>query len=279
MKRITMFAALLLAVTMLAACSKPHVPPADYSEPETELTETQETARISETTAASASAETTTAAPDAHADETGTSTEASQETTETSAVSANTHRPSVVAWADAYEKLLRKKNRESEHVDAYFALIRLDPDKVPELCILDDVYMELYTFQDGETELLMEDAYKSSAVAEQNVCYQPILGKFASYFSTMGGGTGYNIYVYEQLDTLHVTRYCFNNNEDEGGEMPYNAIWDSAEEFGISNNGWNDVTLGGDWISIDEDFEALYELADTDADTLREYWSSILEED
>lgn len=286
MKRITKLAVLLPVFAVLTGCAKPYVPPVDDMETEMQLTEMQEdtaeTPSASETASETAGTETETNVTETAGSETRTSAAfaGTADAASTTVTTADPHQSSsVIAWADAYAELLRKKDISSEHVDAYYALIRLNPDKVPELCVLDDVYMELYTFRDGEAELLMEDAYKSSAVMDQNVCFQPIVGKFASYFSTMGGGTGFNIYVYEQLDTLHVTRYCFNNNEDEGGEMPYNTIWDSAETFGVSNNGWADVTLGDDWIHIGRNFEYIEELERKDADSLLEEWDSILQDD
>lgn len=274
--------AMLLLAGALTGCAKVNVPPAD---PEfTQSLEQSDTAASEDTTApqdtqpeTTTTAVTTTSA-EGGTTETSTGTTAQDPETE-EPTNADGKKPSTVAWADAYARIIRMRDHKSEHIDSYYALIRLDPDKVPELVILDDVYMQLYTYENGEAQLLLEDAYKSSAALDQNVCYQPIVGKFASYFSTMGGGTGYTIFVYDQLDTLHVDRYCFNNNEDEGGEMPYNSLWDRAEEFGVQNNGWNDVTLTGDWIHIGEDFEDAHDLSRTpDADALREEWEGTLGE-
>ena len=277
MNRWKLVPALLLA-GMLTACAKVNVPPADpaltdalssmdeiddvqsdaATEPVSDTENGSETTAITTTTNVSTTTTTSTTADD----------DAETET--------ETEKPSTEAWADAYARIIRMRDHKSEHVAAYYALIRLDPDKVPELVILDDMYMELYTFADGEAELLLEDAYKSNAADEQNVCYQPIVGKFASAFSTMGGGDGYTIFVYDKLDTLHVTRYTFNNIEDEGGEMPYNPIWDSADEFGVQNNGYHDVTLSDDWIHIGAEFEDIHDLGDPGPETLMSQWESIL---
>lgn len=168
-------------------------------------------------------------------------------------------------WQAAYRSLLTTKCRMSSQSDAYFALIRLDADNIPELVVLDDVYMELYCFDGSRAELLLEDGYKGAAVDGQNVCYQPEKSLFATAFSTMGGGSGFTILRYEQLDTLHVERYYFNNNENVDGEMPYNRIWDRAEEFEVSDNGYHDVTLGKSWVHIGTDFEGLEPLTDASA--------------
>lgn len=294
MKRFLLSAVLLSAI-LLSACAHVNVPPADYSENETETTSAATEPDASESTsgatavsASSAAAGGTTVTETAVTSTSVTTSAASgkekatsgaSDETETETVTETTHikdGPSTVAWAAAYEKLLAQKDRKSEHQDAYYALIRLNPDKVPELVILDNMYMELYCFTDGKAELLMEDAYKSNAVEDQNVCFQPIVGKLASYFSTMGGGTGFRIYIYEELDTLHVQRLCFDNNEDEGGEMPYNPIWDSAEEYEVQNNGWQDVTLGESWVHIGKEYPALYELCSVEAETLLDEWKAAM---
>lgn len=293
MKRTAILCSIALGIA-LTACARVNVPPADYSDTEAETTaagagdetaasgdtaastDTASTAVTSLSTAVTRMTTTTAATTTTSEDEEDADEDEDEEAeteTETKPVSAVD-----AQWSKAYAKLLEQKNRRSDHLDAYYALIRLDPDLIPELVVLDDTSMELYHIADGKTELLMEDAYKSSAVSEQNVCYQPIVGKFASYFSTMGGGTGYNIYVYEKLDALHVQRILFDNNEDEGGEMPYNPIWDKAKEYDVQNNGYNDVSLGETWVHIGKRFKDCYKLAAADDAQLRSQWELALDE-
>ena len=293
MKRTALLCALALGIT-LTACARVNVPPADYSDTDTETTAaavsdtptgsgtastdtqtttTAQTTAVTRSTTTTAVTTTSTPRSDAYEDEGDEEDDDEETETETKPVSAVD-----AQWSKAYAKLLEQKNRKSEHYDSYYALIRLDPDLIPELVVLDDMQMELYHIADSQAELLMEDAYKSSAVADQNVCYQPVVGKFASYFSTMGGGTGYNIYIYEKLDALHVQRIIFDNNEDEGGEMPYNPIWDKAKEYDIQNNGWNDVTLGDTWVHIGKHFKDSYPLSAADDATLRAQWELALDE-
>ena len=104
--------------------------------------------------------------------------------------------------------------------DSYFALIRLDDNTTPELVIMDGVYMWVYTYQNDEASLLVEDAYKGNAVSGQNVCFREGQSMLASAFSTMGAGSGFTIYQYDgALDGVHMNLIGFDNNEDEGGEM------------------------------------------------------------
>ena len=172
------------------------------------------------------------------------------------------------------------KDGESEHIEAYYALIRLDADETPELVLLDDVQMAVYYYQKDtkSTELLLEDGYKGAAAEDANVCYQPMKGKIASAFSTMGGGSGYYFFFYDKLAPENAERYCFDNNEDKDGEMPYNDIWDRAEEFDITNNGYHDVTLGDSWTPINKDFEDIRKLKAADAETLTIDWLHILDD-
>ena len=134
----------------------------------------------------------------------------------------------------------------------------------------------MYYYADNAALLLLEDSYKSAAATRQNLCYQPLTGKLASAFSTMGGGSGYNFFFYEKLDPLQSERFCFNNNEDEGGEMPYNSLWDRAEEFDIHNNGWTDVSLGSSWTHIGTDFEDIHVLVPVTDKKLALEWNNIL---
>lgn len=181
----------------------------------------------------------------------------------------------VAAWQAAYRSLLTAKDKTSSHQDAYFALIRLDADNIPELVVLDDVTMELYCFDGSMATLLLEDGYKGTAASGQNVCYQPEKSLFSSAFSTMGGGSGFTIFRYEQLDTLHVERFYFDNNENVNGEMPYNSIWDRAEEFEVSDNGYHDVTLGKSWVHIGEGFDGLETLTEYTAAHAGEHWGNV----
>ena len=252
----------LLPLILLTACSSVHVPPADYDEPETTVTETGTEPASSEPAATQSSTAHTTETTDEENDENETE--------------STTEEIEIPEWAEQYAVLLRRKNAASEQIDAYYALIRLDPDAVPELVVLDDLTAELYSFTENGAELLLEDAYKGAAASGQNFCYQPETGRIASAFSTMGGGSGFNFFFYEKLDPMHVTRYCFNNNEAEGGEMPYNSLWDRAEEFDIRNNGWNDVTLGDSWTPIGTGFADLHKLVAVTGNKLTLEWENIL---
>lgn len=275
MKRIQLLAGALAGCMLLCACQKPVVPPADYDEPETTVVAESD---ASETTGEDTTEITTVpeTEPDSAEETDPDATDADTTEPPTTSIAEG---PSTVAWAAAYEKLLKLKDIRSEHEDAYYALLQFNPDKVPEIIILDGISMELYYYEDGEAKLLMEDGYKSAAVNDQNVCYQPIIAWLASGFSTMGGGSGYNLYFYKKLDPLHAERICFDNNEDEGGEMPYNAIWDRAEEYGVVNNGWHDVTLDEPWVTIDEEFGALRDLEAVDAESLLKDWDKLLNGD
>ena len=160
-----------------------------------------------------------------------------------------------------YDDTSRKKVSKTEKLDnQWFVLIYLNEDTIPELVILDGTEMELYCFDGKTTQLLLEDSYKSDALDGQNVCYQPYSGYIASAFTTMGGGDGFTIYHFDELDSVHVQRYYFNNNENTEGEMAYNEIWDSAEEFEVIDNGYHDVTLGESWTHITAEMDGAYHL-------------------
>lgn len=179
-------------------------------------------------------------------------------------------------WKRAYQRVLRQRWHSSEHEDSYYALIELDEDDVPELVILDGVEMALYAFNGSKAVLLLEDAYKSNAVADQNVCFQPGTGMFSTAFSTMGGGSGFTLFLYSQMDTEHVERLYFDNSEDEGGELPYNALWDRAEEFEITNNGYHNVTLGDSWVHIGTELSSIRKLTETSAAECGDDWTPTL---
>ena len=163
----------------------------------------------------------------------------------------------------------KKKTTETEELDnQWFVLIYLNDDTIPELVILDESDMELYCFDGKTTQLLLEDSYKSDALEGQNVCYQPYSGYIASAFTTMSGGDGFTIYHFDELDAVHVQRYYFNNNENTEGEMAYNEIWDSAEEFEVIDNGYHDVTLGESWTHITSEMDGAYRLSFESANEL-----------
>ncbi len=176
-------------------------------------------------------------------------------------------------WQVAYRALLSDVYAASSHEESYFALIALNGDEIPELVVLDDTQMQLYCFNGTEAVLLLEDGYKDTACSGQNVCFQPLSGRIASAFSTMGAGSGFYIFAYENLNDVAVTRYKFDNNEDTGGELPYNPIWDSAAEFGVENNGYHDVTLNDTWTHIGTDFPQCCELTKENAATAGQGWS------
>lgn len=196
---------------------------------------------------------------------------ASTNTTATGATTEAVTEPP--AWQDPYRKLLAKTYVNSERKDAYFALIPLNADEVPELVIMDGTAMALYCFDGKEVTLLMEDSYKDIAAAGQNVCFQPMKGLFASAFENMGGGSGFNIYQYEKLNTVDVERYLFDNNEDEGGELPYNPLWDKAEDFGVINGGYHKVSLSAAWQHIGTSYPECHALTAENAQRAGEGWS------
>ena len=182
-------------------------------------------------------------------------------------------------WVGAYRTLLTSKCKASEDTESYFALIRLDDDNVPELVVLEDCRMQLYCCKDDKTELLLEDTYKGMAIDDQNVCYQPEKSLFSTAFSTMGGGSGFSIYSYPELDPMAAICYHFNNAEDSEGELPYNTIWDRAAEFEVTNGGYHAVTLGDSWVHIGEGFDALEPLSEARAAHVGEAWTTEDEEE
>lgn len=183
----------------------------------------------------------------------------------------------VLSWQKAYRNVLRQAYRRSEHDDSFFALIQLNEDDIPELVILDAFSMELYCCEGNKAVLLLEDGYKGYAIEGQNVCYQPKKSLFSTAFSTMGGGSGFTIFLYEKLDTLHAERFYFDNSENVDGEMPYNTIWDRAEEFEVTDNGYHDVTLGESWVHIGRDFTDLWELTEQNAENAGSGWEPVSE--
>lgn len=243
MKRLS---AMLLLLLLCTGCTMPADSAADGTTPGT-----APAAPLPDTTASAAETD----APTAPA-----APETAPETT--AAVTAS-------AWKDAYRALLRQK----QTAGAEFALIALDADDVPELVILADTVMELYCF-DGETAtLLLEEGYKDAAAAGQNVCFQPKKGLFATAFSTMGGGSGFVIYDYAEMDAVHADRYYFNNAENKGGELSYNDIWDRAETFGVIDGGYQNVTLSDAWTHIGEGYGGMQKLTRENIDTAGEGWS------
>lgn len=260
------FAVLTLLLLTLTACAPVNVPPADYDEPAADTTGSEtmtETVTTAETTAAPTRPATTKAAK--------TSAPDGEEETET------TTEPLVIPdWAEAYAALIRQKNADSEHLDAAYAMIRLDADEIPELVLLDDQTAELYYFDSRNAVLLLEDSYKSAAVSGQNFCFQPETGKVASYFSTMGGGSGFNMFFYDALDPRQAVRCCFNNFESEDGDMPYNPVWDKAEEFDVLLDENLSVSLGKSWTHIGTGFEDIHKLTAVTGKKLTMEWNAIL---
>ena len=259
------FAVLTLLLLPLTACAPVNVPPADYDEPAVDTTASEtmtEPVTTAETTAAP-TRPATTKAPKTSA--------AGEEETET------TTEPLVIPdWAEAYAVLIRQKNADSEHLDAAYAMIRLDADEVPELVLLDDLTAELYYYDSSKAVLLLEDSYKSAAVSGQNLCFQPETGRVASYFSTMGGGSGFNMFFYDTLDPRQAVRFCFNNYETEDGDMPYNPIWDRAAEFDVLLDENQSVSLGKSWTHIGTGFEDIRKLTAVTGEKLTMEWNAIL---
>lgn len=266
MKRLALLMLLLLTLT---ACTPVNVPPADYDTPSETSAPESETASETVTETESATEPPTTARP-AETQPAG-STDSGKEETETT-----TEPLEIPAWAEDYAALIRRQNADSEHNDAAYALIRLDADEIPELVLFDDLTMQVYYYADNAPALLLEDSYKSTAISGQNLCYQPETGNLASYFSTMGGGSGFNLFFYEKLDPRNVTRCCFNSIEAEGGEMPYNSLWDRAEEYDISCGEDFQVTLGKSWIHIGEGFADIHKLVPVTGNKLTLEWNNIL---
>ena len=265
MKRITLLIALLLVLT---GCTPVNVPPADYGETTISVTETETASE----TDAETETETVRAAASTAATEQETNT-GDDEETETST------EPLVIPdWAEGYATLIRQKNAASEHIDAAYALIRLDADEIPELVILDDQTAELYYADEGTPVLLFEDFYKNSAVSKQNFSYQPAEGRIASYFSTMGGGSGFNLLSYDTLDPKNSERCCFNSVEAEGGEMPYNPIWDHTEAYDISIDEDRQVSLGDTWTHIGTGFADIRKLVAVTGNKLTLEWNDILQD-
>ncbi len=181
----------------------------------------------------------------------------------------------ILPWQTAYQTVLQRVCRKSEHEASYFALIQLNSDTIPELVILDGIEMSLYCCREKKAVLLLEDAYKDNAVDGQNVCYQPKTGMFSTAFSTMGAGSGFTIFIYDTLEPEGAERLYFDNMEDEGGDLPYNDIWDKADEFEITNNGYHDVTLGESWVHIGTDFGQIWELTEENIETIGADWDPI----
>lgn len=280
MKR--MISVMLLSLLLCTGCANvPEPDPVnDIPEPVSDLPE--ETTTASEESSALTTtrpAPTSTAASEDNTDEVSQpgehdTTTDNEETPAEDAPEAEERLP----WESAYERVLKQRYRKSELEDAYFALIGLNEDDIPELVILDGTEMALYCCNGGKAELLLEDGYKSSAVMEQNVCYQPGKSLFSTAFSTMGGGSGFTIFSYQKLDTVHVDRYYFDNNENVNGEMPYNAVWDMAEEFEVTDNGYHDVTLGSSWTHIGTDFDGTYALTEANAERVGKLWKPFPED-
>ena len=263
------FALLMLLLVTLTACTPVHVPPADYDEPSSDTTGSETV------TGSEAASETETAAAPTRPTVSQTTEASGSEEEETEDLTE----PLVIPdWAEAYAALIRRKNADSEHIDAAYAMIRLDADAVPELVVFDDQVMELYYYADNEPILLLEDSYKSAAVSGQNLCYQPETGKVASYFSTMGGGSGFDFFFYEVLDPRQAARWCFNNYEAEDGDMPYNPVWDRAEEFDILIDDKHCVTLGKSWTHIGIGFEDIHKLVAVTGKKLTMEWDAILKD-
>jgi hypothetical protein len=259
------FAVLTILLLTLTACAAVNVPPVDYDEPSVEITELE--------TMTESPATTETTAPTRPAATKATKASASGDEDQTETVTE----PLVIPdWAETYAALIRQKNADSEHLDAAYAMIRLDADEIPELVLLDDLTAELYYYDNKNAVLLLEDSYKSAAVSGQNFCFQPETGRVASYFSTMGGGSGFNLFFYDSLDPRQSVRYCFNNYETEDGDMPYNPIWDRAEEFDVLLDEDLCVSLGRSWTHIGTGFEDIHKLAAVTGKKLTMEWNAIL---
>ncbi len=275
MRKHSVCTALMICLCLCTACSVPEPEPWEDLETvptaEPSVTETFEetTEKIVPTTVPVSEPESTDIT-----DETGETDESgAAETTDTEETTEEIKYP----WQDAYALVLSAKTKASEYEKAYFALVSINSDNIPELVVLIDTTMELYCFDGTKASLLLEDGYKGNAVDGQNVCYQPGTGLFSTAFSTMGGGSGFTIFEYMQMDTMNVNRYYFDNSENIDGELPYNSIWNRAEEFEVTDNGYRDVTLGDSWVHIGEGFERLTELSKESAAQVGEGWQSEIE--
>ena len=114
--------------------------------------------------------------------------------------------------------------------------------------------MSVYVYTERGVELLVEDGYKSNAI-DGNVAFREGESQLASAFMTMGAGSGFTIFRYDgALDGNHMSTIVFDNNADVDGELPYDPIWDEAEDYEVTDNGYHDVTLGESWTVVDDQF-------------------------
>ena len=251
----------MLCLALLTGCGAGSEFPA-ATMPETTQTpaaSTETTAVTETTTAASTTAASTTAASTTAETAQAATADSGEATGETSWETVR----AFGAWQKPYRDVLTEKLADSTQEDSYFALIRLDDNVTPELVVMDSLRMWVYTYLDQEAVLLVEDGYKSSAVSDQNVCFREGQSMLASAFSTMGAGSGFTIYQYDgALDGVHMNLIGFDNNEDEGGEMPYNTIWDKAAEYGVHNGGYHDVTLDDTWTHVGTEYAYIWPLTE-----------------
>lgn len=265
--------ALLLSLGLCTACSVP--------EPETgEGLEPMPTAVLSDTRTEEETTETTTISaatvPVNHTESTDISDEnqqvdASETTDNTEETSEEVkHYP----WQDAYASVLSARVKAAGYQNAYFALVSLDNDNIPELVVLVDTYTELYCFDGTKAFLLLEDTYKNNTFEGNSVCYQPGTGLFSIRFSTMGGGSGFVIFEYMQMDRVHVNHYRFNV-EDLGkdDEPPYGDVWENAERLNVLYEDGT-LSLGSNWTKINTDFNGLTELTAQNAAHVGEEWQA-----
>lgn len=245
MRKITGFLTALAAVGVLTGCgAAPQTEkPAETEIPTEGLTETADLPTDPET-------EAPTDAPVSPAEPvTEAATEPSGETAET-------------VWKQAFQSFLTGVDAQSEHLDAYFGLIQLNDDAVPELVIFEDVYVSLYyCTADGDVVQLMEANYKGTAAAGGNFSFQPQNSLVASSFSTMGGGVGYTLYAFDASEGWQCSELFFNSLAYDSGEIEHDEIWDTADEYGVIYIGPREVTLSSEWVSADIGSEFLHVLS------------------
>lgn len=265
-----------LCLGLCTACSVPEPETWESPDPTTAAVTTE---AITETLTAATAPVNEPDSTDA-ADETGETDESgtAEETEPPEDTEETTEEIKHYPWQDAYASVLSAKVKAGGYEEGCFTLLSLDDDNIPELILMMDVYMELYRFDGTKAELLLEEAFRGMAIENENVCYRPGTGMLAIRFDTMGGGKGFVVGMYEQLDRTAVDWYRFNYDDlGSDGEIPHNKAWDNAETLDVVLTEENQILLGDSWSCIDEEFAGMTELTEKSAAQVGEAWQPEIE--
>lgn len=275
MRKHVIYAVMALCLCLCTACTVPEpetwesLEPIPTTEPSAAETTEELTETVTPTTVLVSEPDNTNTT-----DETGETDESNiaENTEETEETTEETkHYP----WQDAYASVLSAKAKAGGYEEGYFTLLSINNDNIPELVLLLDEYMELYHFDGTRSQLLLEESVKGKAVDDENICYRPGTGMLSIRFDTMGGGRGFVIGVYEELERTGVNWYRFNYDDlDPDSEMPHNKAWDNAETLDVQLTEQNEILLGNSWVCIDEEFDTLTKLTEKNAAQVGDDWQS-----